>query len=63
MGAGVEEEKRADAFVEVVGTAAEGVEFHTLGEQFGSAQVAAVSVERGVALGGFAGGDELNEHG
>ncbi len=60
---GVEEEEGTDAFVEVVGVAAEGVEFRAFGEKLGGAQIAAVRIERSVALGGFAGGDELGEHG
>jgi hypothetical protein len=58
---GVEEEEGADAFVEVVSAATEGVEFRALGEQFSGGQLATMRVQRRVALRGLAGGDKFGE--
>ena len=58
---GVEEEQRAHAFVEVVARAAEAVERGALGLQLRERQVAADCVQRAVANGGVARGDDGNQ--
>ena len=58
---GVEEKKRADAFVEIAALPSKGVEFGAGGHQFIQRRLAAMSVEGSIANGWIGGGNETGQ--